>query len=332
MIVFSFLKNFVMYKNTKIVGIDISKDVLDCYSEEEGHFQLSNSLKGFKTLIKTYGKESHYVMESTGYYHVQLALFLSGESILVSVENALVIKRFIQMRLSKVKTDKSDCKQIYEYGLSQDLKLWTAPSTFQMESESLLSLLKFYDKQMVSIKTKIKGECSMGSPNKKVLESLKKTLKRYESEVGRLETELESKVSEMYGEELTLARSIPGIGVKTSLFLVIFTEGMRKFESSGQLCSYVGLTPVIRESGKSVRSRPRISKIGNGKLRRQLFMCSFNAMKYNVECKALYTRITSKGKSGKLALIAVCNKLLRQVFGVLKSGKKYQAHYLQNRA
>ena len=93
------------------------------------------------------------------------------------------------------------------------------------------------------------------------------------------------------------------------------------------LCSYAGLTPIIRQSGSSVNARSRISKMGNAKLRNLLFMCSFNACNYNRACKALYDRIVAKGKSKKLALIAVCNKLLKQAFAIIKNGLPYDEHY-----
>ena len=83
----------------------------------------------------------------------------------------------------------------------------------------------------------------------------------------------------------------------------------------------------IRQSGSSIKGRQRISKIGNQKLRNLLFMCSFNACKYNKACKDLYERIVAKGKSKKLALIAVCNKLLKQAFAIAKLGLIYDAEY-----
>ena len=52
-------------------------------------------------------------------------------------------------------------------------------------------------------------------------------------------------------------------------------------------------------------------------------MCSFNACKYNAACKALFDRIVAKGKSKKLALIAVCNKLLKQAFSIVKNKLPY---------
>ena len=67
--------------------------------------------------------------------------------------------------------------------------------------------------------------------------------------------------------------------------------------------------------------------MGNQKLRNLLFLCSFTACQHNKACKNIYQRITNKGKSKKLALIAVSNKLLKQAFAVAKSGIPYDEDY-----
>jgi transposase len=54
-----------------------------------------------------------------------------------------------------------------------------------------------------------------------------------------------------------------------------------------------------------------------------LFMCSFNACKNNKACKKIYERVVNKGRSKKLALIAVSNKLLKRAFAIAKSGHLY---------
>ena len=69
---------------------------------------------------------------------------------------------------------------------------------------------------------------------------------------------------------------------------------MRHLLTKLVLFSYAGLTPLIRQSGSSVNGRARIRKIGNQKLRNLLFMCSFNACKYNKGCKAIYDSISQK--------------------------------------
>jgi hypothetical protein len=99
--------------------------------------QLSDS-KAPKKLDYTYFKKlldfnSHCVMEATGYYHYQLAYYLQENSVVLSVENPLSVKRFIQMKLSKIKTDKSDSKLICEYAKQVDLKLWQGNSKHQLE-------------------------------------------------------------------------------------------------------------------------------------------------------------------------------------------------------
>jgi transposase len=126
----------------------------------------------------------------------------------------------------------------------------------------------------------------------------------------------------MQADFLTRLKSIPGIGKKTSLMLVVLTDGFDRFKSGSELCSYAGLTHIIRQSGSSVHG-----KTGNQKLRNLLFICSFNACKYNRGCKAIYDSIFAKGKRKKLALIAVCNKLLKQAFAIAKSGLIFDGAY-----
>jgi len=316
-----------MNKSTNYYGIDISKDVFDVTDQKETHYQFINDSKGFKEFKKLLDKNSHCVMEATGYYHYKLAYFLLENRVLVSVENPLSVKRFIQMKLSKIKTDKSDSKMLCKYAEKADLRLWEGESKQQQECLQMTRILSIYTKQSTAIKNKIHGEVVLGVPSKIVMSSLKRTLKSIAKEVKMIEDKLLELVKKENQELLTLLETIPGIGRKTSLMLLVLTDGFERFSSASELCSYAGLTPVIRKSGSSVHGRPRISKIGNQKLRNLLFLCSFNASKYNKACKALYDRIVAKGKSKKLALIAVCNKLLKQAFAIAKSRLPYDQNY-----
>ncbi|MBJ2176563.1 IS110 family transposase [Aureibaculum sp. A20] len=316
-----------MNKSTKFYGIDISKDVFDVTDQKEVHYQFRNDYKGFKKFMKLLDENSHCVMEATGYYHYKLAYFLQENEVLVSVENPLSVKRFIQMKLSKIKTDKSDSKMICKYAESVELRLWEGQNIEQQECLQMVRILSVYTKQSTALKNKIHGEEVLGVPSKIVLSSLKRSLKAVKKELNMIEEKLIELVKKENQELLTLLETIPGIGRKTSVMLLVLTDGFERFTSASELCSYAGLTPVIRKSGSSVNGRPRISKIGNQKLRNLLFLCSFNACKYNQACKALYDRIVAKGKSKKLALIAVCNKLLKQAFAIAKSRVAYDQNY-----
>jgi transposase len=316
-----------MNKDIKYFGIDISHLVFDVTDSDGNYYQFKNSLIGFKKFIKLLDFNSHCVMEATGYYHYQLAYYLQENSVVLSVENPLSVKRFIQMKLSKIKTDKSDSKLICEYAKQVDLKLWQGNSKHQLECLQMTRLLSVYTKQSTMLKNKLHGEAVLGHPSKLVVTSLKRSLRQLKKEIDTIEEKLLLLVNEVHKDVLTRLKSIPGIGKKTSLMLVVLTDGFDRFKSGSELCSYAGLTPIIRQSGSSVNGRARISKIGNQKLRNLLFMCSFNACKYNKACKAIYDRIVAKGKRKKLALIAVCNKLLIQAFAIAKSGLIYDDTY-----
>jgi transposase len=317
-----------MTKYKEIFGVDISKDVFDIYGSKSGHSQFKNTEKGFKDFQAILAKKTLVVMEATGYYHYRLAQFLYKEKVIVSVVNPLSVKRFIQMKLAKVKTDKSDAKYICDYAKVNEVPLYNALTAVQSECLQLFRLMGSFTKMLTMTKNKMHGEEVLGTPSPNVYRSLRRTEKHLEKEIESLESKLISLVKVDQASELTLLKSIPGIGEKTALFLIIATNGFKKFEKASQLCSYAGITPVIPESGSSVRGRSRISKVGNQKLRNLLFMCSFNACKHNEACRKLYERIVSKGKSKKLALIAVMNKLLKQSFAIVKSGLPYDATYV----
>ena len=312
----------------EIYGIDISKKVFDVYSIKGGHQQLNNDDKGFKSLEKSLPKTALVVMEATGYYHYKLAQYLYRKGIAVSVVNPLSVKRFIQMRLAKVKTDKSDAKAICEYGQMNEVPMYNALTDVQAECLQLFRLLDVYLKQRTATKNKLKGEESLGKPSKVVYNSLKRNKQHLDKEISNIEARLLELVKQDQQHQLTLLKSIPGMGVKTALFLIVVTDGFKRFENAKQLCSYVGITPTIRQSGSSVKGRSRISKIGNRKLRNLLFLCAFSACKHNKACRELYERIVAKGKSKKLALIAVSNKLLKQSFAIAKSGLTYDENFV----
>lgn len=321
-----------MNKCKQIYGVDISKNVFDVADSNGNHSQFKNDGNGFKAFLKTLPTDALVAMEATGYYHYRLAQFLYENNVNVSVVNPLSVKRFIQMKLSKVKTDKSDAKAICEYATVNEVPPYTAKDKNQAECLQLVRLIDIYLKQSTALKNKLHGEKTLGKPSKTVYHSLNRSLKAVQKEIKILEDRLTEIVKEEQQKQLTLVKSIPGLGNKTAIMLIVLTDGFSNFENSRQLCSYAGITPTLRQSGTSVRGRSRITKMGNAKLRHLLFMCSFSASKHNKACREIYERIIAKGKSKKLALIAVCNKLLKQAFAIAKSGLPYDEKFVSKLA
>jgi len=236
------------------------------------------------------------------------------------------------MKLAKVKTDKSDAKAICEYGQMNAVPLYTALNEVQSECFQLFRLLDSCLKQRTASKNKLHGEETLGIPSKFVYRSLKRNVRHLQKEIGAIEERLLALVKQDQQHQLTLLKSVPGMVVKTALFLIVVTDSFKKFETVSQLCSHVGIAPTVRESGSSVGGRGRISKVGNKKLRNLLFLCAFSACNHNKARREVYERSVAKGKSKKLALIAVANKLLKQAFAIAKSGRPYDENFVSKLA
>ena len=236
-----------MNKYIETFGVGISKDVFDVHGSSQGHDRYKNDEPGFKKFLKELPDGSLVVMEATGHYHYRLAQFLYKNGVIVSVVNPLSIKRFIQMKLARVKTDRSDAKAICEYALINVVPLYIALTDTQSECLRLFRLLGTYLKQCTATKNKIHGEAVLGIPSKFVYRSLIRNKKQLNKEVTAIESKIISFVKEDQQEQSTLLTSIPGIGQKTALFLIVVTDGFSKLENAAQLCSYVGITPTIHE-------------------------------------------------------------------------------------
>jgi len=316
-----------MNKNKQFFGIDISKDVFDVVDQADNHYQFKNDLSGFRKFSKILIEHSHCVMEVTGSYYQKLATWLFSKSINVSVVNPLSVKRFIQMRLKTSKTDKSDARMIRIYGEYENPKLWQPPSQYIIEANELHKLIELLLKQRTALKNKLHGLKSKGILTSAVVTSVRRQIRNLDKEVSLLEVKLENLIKECHADLLTRLCSIPGIGKRTAIFLIVLTQGFERFENSRQLISYFGLNPTIHQSGSSIRGSSRISKTGNNHIRNLLFMCSFTACEHNKSCRDIYQRIIAKGKSKKLALIAVANKLLKQSLAIAKSGLLYDENF-----
>nr|WP_319509622.1 IS110 family transposase [uncultured Draconibacterium sp.] len=317
-----------MYKTNHFVGVDVSKDKFDVWDSIAGHRSFPNGRKGFRQFSKQLPANSFCVMEATASYYQQLALYLYEHDIELAVVNPISIKRFIQMKLQQNKTDKSDARMIALYGEEQpELSPWIPAPDYITKCKQLQRVIVIYLKQNTSLKNHIQSLESRGVKSGVLIRSLKRQLKQVRLEIELLETEMQSLIHQYDADLFVNLSSIPGIGKKTAAFLIILTNGFRDFDNYRQVSSFCGLSPIEHSSGTSVKGRSRISKRGNPYIRNQLFMCSFTACQCNPQCRSLYQRLVNKGKSKKLALIAVCNKLIKQSFAIAQSGLPYDPAY-----
>jgi transposase len=315
-------------------GIDISSETIDISIQNKDNtktsMKLSNSTEGFKELWKCTGREYHFVMESTGVYHLPLAFYLQGKSAQYSVVNAIQIKRYIQMNLERNKSDKKDAIYICNYGIDQNPELYRMPDQLYFECKALNNAIEGITNEITVFKNKIHALNRLNLKDKTVVKIFTKLVQELQKQLQNLEEVLNEKLQEWQPELVKLVSSIPGIGKRATAILIVSTQGFKYTESHKQLISFAGLSPKEFSSGTSIKGKVRICKMGGGRLRHVLYMGALNAKENNPACKELFDRLVEKGKNKKLAVIAVCNKLLKQVFGVVKNNQAYDKNYLKN--
>ena len=127
------------------VGVDISKLKFDVVlinqmgKSKQNAF--TNDQKGFdkfKPWLESFDALSaHVCMEATGRYGEDLALFLSNNSIKVSVVNPSRIKAFAQSEGLRVKTDNVDAGSIARFCKAHQPAPWLAPPSEIIEIRDL---------------------------------------------------------------------------------------------------------------------------------------------------------------------------------------------------
>jgi transposase len=243
------------------------------------------------------------------------------------VVNALQIKRYIQMNLERSKSDKKDAKHICMYGIERKPEQYQMPCQQYFECKQLNNAIESVTKEITALKNKIYAAEKLKMDSVAVIKSYKSIIKTLKAELKKLEAELDKKLKAWQPDLVEKVQSVKGIGKRATAILIVFTQAFEHTETYQQLISYAGLSPKEYSSGKSIKGKVRISKIGGKQLRHTLYMCALNAKATNAACKQLYDRLVAKGKNKKLAIIAVCNKLLKQVFAVVTSGVLYQDNY-----
>ena len=313
-------------------GIDVSGETLDvCYQTPEGTLawcKCSNNAEGFKEIWQHTGKAYHFVMESTGVYQLPFCFYLESKKAQYSVVNALQIKRYIQMKLERNKSDKKDAQHICMYGVEHDPECYQMPDRLYFECRSLNNAIETITKEITAFKNKIHSVKRLDIDIKVITATYGKLLREFQAELKKLEAELYKKLEAWQPAMVKQVRSVVGIGKRATAILIVNTQGFKHTENYKQLISYAGLSPKEYSSGSSIRGRVRICKQGGSLLRHTLYMCALNAKATNAGCKALFDRLVAKGKNKKLAIIAVANKLLKQVFGVVKNECLFDRNYL----
>ena len=312
------------------LGIDISKDSFHVelsINHKLRHRRFANRKQGFAELggwlTKHKATVVHACLEATGPYSEALAFYLHQQGHTVSIVNPAQIKAFGQSELLRNKDDRSDAGLIRRFCEKQQPAAWTpAPAHFrelQALTRHLENLLETRQQQLNRLET---------ATTKEVVKSLRKLVTHLEAEIQRTERQINDHVDRHpdLKQQCQLLESIPGIGKRTATRLLAEIENISQYKSARQVAAYAGLTPRNNRSG-TLRGQTRLSKTGNARVRKALFLPAMVAKQHNPVVRSFCQRLARHGKNKMQLIGAAMRKLIHIAFGVLKSGKVFDPNH-----
>ena len=323
-----------------VFGIDVSKKSLSvCLlsSEKEEYFTVPNNVKSFDSFLKKIDyldlSNAKFVMEATGIYHLRIAKQLAERNYDVRVLNPLIIKRYTQMQMSRIKTDKTDSFMIARYAstLLEQYGKFKLRTNVQYKIELMLKAIDDLNKQNTMLNNQIKALNCYPFADSQIKSCYKRLVSHIDRTISKLEKQTKEILKKEFPNTYNLLKTIPGIGIRMNAIIISMLSSFKEFSNAKKAASFLGICPSPHESGSSVRGKGSISKKGSSYIRKMLFMCALSAVRYNRPCKNMYLRLKAKGKTWKQIAIAVANKLIRQAFGVLKSGLAFDANFVEKR-
>lgn len=311
------------------VGVDVAKDKFDVSVEFNGrnkHKVFTNKAQGyieFLTWLNEYTINPWVCMEATGHYSAQIADFLLKQGIRVSVVNPFQIKNYAKASLVRNKNDRLDSEVIQQFCKRMEPRPYQSSPPEQKEIKDLTKLLDMLKGQLTQLTNQLHS--SQGNIAKKALAKL---IAQLEKDIAKVEKQIADLIAgnQQLKEKMDLITSIKGIGNLTAYHILALMPDVSSFSTAKQFAAYIGITPKQRESGTFI-GKTTISKLGDARLRKSLYMAALVAKRYNKGLASFVARLQLKGKTPKTIICAVMRKLAHIIFGVLKNKLPFNENF-----
>ncbi len=323
------------------VGIDVSKQkfdagILDSNGEKVSHKVFKNNRLGFEDFLTwtkalVVDEQTIFVMEHTGLYSRLLWFFLQDNSCSLWMESGFEVKR--GMGLAKGKNDKKDSYRIAEHALNRRHKIKITPDYDEnlVLLHDLLSNRNRLVTDLNRIETPLSEMKEYGNKlsydallkvNSSAIKGLKCSIKEIEEAINELIS-----TKDDWQKNIELASSVIGIGKWACLWILVYTRNFSKEFNSRKFASMAGVAPFESSSGSSIRNGSHNSHFSHKFLKGILHTAAMAAIRFNPAIKEYKERKKKEGKKGFLVMNNIKNKILHQVFAVVRSSEIFKIDY-----
>lgn len=329
------------------VGIDVSSKKIDvCLSRIDdkqsvkvvSSKKFTNGLSGFLKLeewIEKNHKEKEIslviCMEATGVYHENCAFYFHQKGYKISIILPNKAKHYLISLGLKSKNDRIDAKGLSRMGAEQCLELWEPMGIFFYKLRQYTRQYQNLQEQKTVFKNQLHAFEHSMYDNSEMMEYQKNIILLIDSQLKGIKESIKKHLDSdpIIKQKVEGICKIKGISTLSLGTILAETNGFSLFKNYKQLVSFAGFDVVENESGNS-RGRTRISKKGNGRIRRALFMPAFTAVKHNEKpLSNLFHRTYEKHGIKLKSYVAVQKKLLVLVYHLWKKDQAYDPLYNQ---
>lgn len=310
----------------KNVGIDVSKDKLDCATVEGEVRQFTNNEDGITELttwlLTPETPVERIILEATGRYHSLCASLLAKAGLPVVVVNPRQARDFAKAMGVFAKTDAVDAQMLAEFGE----RLKPAIKPLKDEDCQLLEAHLLRRRQLIEMITaegnRLKSApAAIHRPIQKHIHYLKSELKDSDKDLDDL-----IKRSDVFLRKMDVITRLKGLGRVSAINLLANLPELGKL-SHKKISALVGVCPYSRDSG-GYRGK-RMIWGGRAEVRKGIYMAALVASRHNPLIKAFYTRLVEAGKPKKVALVACMRKLLVILNAMVRDNRCWDENHAQ---
>ena len=315
---------------TTVVGIDVSTATLDaCLLDPGGATRekaFPNTPAGFAALAAwadrhAPGADARFGMEATGGYEDALATHLHTAGRVVSVVNPTRIKYAGVRRGRRNQTDQADARLIAAYTRDEAPPAWSPPSPEVRQLQALVR--RRDDLRQLAAHEKAGLDAPLLTPAART--SVARVTKLLGKEADAMQAAADAVIAATppLAADRDLLATIPGVGTQTASTVLAELPALDRVPSAQSAAAYCGLSPREFKSGSSVGGRTRLSKSGNARLRKALYLPTLTAVRFNPVLAGFFARLVAAGKPKMQAIGACMRKLVMICYGVLKNRKPF---------
>ncbi len=316
-----------------VCGVDVSKNTFDVVivlnGKDSQSLQFENDSAGHKKFIKCLSKRkvSHVCLETTGHYHLDLALALDKQpKIKLMVINPRVAHNFSKVLMQKSKTDQTDAYLLAQFTLRMEFEEWQAPEEALFAIRSCSRHLSQQIKAQTKLKNQLHAYQSTDFTPEFIIENMNQSLKQLKEQIDQLVNHTIQIISDCDVAKAMYERliAINGIADKTAIKLIGELALLDPNMTSKQLVAHAGLNPTIVQSGSSINRKSRISKTGNKYIRDALYMTALRMAHHNINVSAYYQHLINDNHlAKKQAICAIMRKLLMCIHSMCKQNSNF---------